>query len=307
MQYLIIGDIHGDYTKLKALLIKAGFTQNSEGAFHHPTIQAIFVGDLIDRGEKQTEVLNLVHSMVKLGSALIVMGNHEFNAIGYATQHPTKENEHLRTRSKKNTHQHQAFLNAVQADSRDHIDWIDWFKTLPLFLNLDDFNVIHAFWDEDLIHELQPYLNEDNALLEQYWYDAFDSAHPLYSLLEKLLKGLEVDLPNGISYLDKDGHERKQARAKWWNLPENDLQKIVLGDQHILEQVKDNYLKEPLTANIGSKPIFIGHYWMFGEPAILSDQVVCIDYSAIKPNGKLVGYLYNPNSTIESNHFIYVQ
>lgn len=307
MQYLIIGDIHGDYTKLKALLIKAGFTQNSEGTFSHPTIKAIFVGDLIDRGEKQIEVLNLVHSMVILGSALIVMGNHEFNAIGYATQHPTKENEYLRTRNKKNTHQHQAFINAVQVDSQEHINWIDWFKTLPLFLDLDCFNVIHAFWDEDLIQELKPYLNENNALLEQYWNDAFDSTHPLYSLLEKLLKGLEIDLPNGISYLDKDGHERKQARAKWWNLPENDLQKIVLGDQHIIEQVKDNYLKEALKVNLGSKPIFIGHYWMFGEPAILSNQVVCIDYSAIKPNGKMVGYLYKPNSIISSDHFIYVQ
>ena len=56
------------------------------GAYWHPARQAIFVGDLIDRGDDQLRVLEIVNGMVEGGSAQIVMGNHEFNAIGYATE-----------------------------------------------------------------------------------------------------------------------------------------------------------------------------------------------------------------------------
>jgi hypothetical protein len=52
----------------------------------HPDRQAIFVGDLIDRGPRQVESVEIVRSMVDAGAAQIAMGNHEFNAIAYATQ-----------------------------------------------------------------------------------------------------------------------------------------------------------------------------------------------------------------------------
>ena len=48
----------------------------------HPKRVAIFVGDLIDRGPEQLGTLKLVRDMVEMGNARVVMGNHEFNAIG---------------------------------------------------------------------------------------------------------------------------------------------------------------------------------------------------------------------------------
>ena len=46
----------------------------------------MFVGDLIDRGTEQLETFQLIKAMVDAGSAQIMMGNHEFNAICWATQ-----------------------------------------------------------------------------------------------------------------------------------------------------------------------------------------------------------------------------
>jgi hypothetical protein len=46
----------------------------------------IFVGDFIDRGPQQREVLRIARAMCEAGSASAVLGNHEFNAIGWATQ-----------------------------------------------------------------------------------------------------------------------------------------------------------------------------------------------------------------------------
>ncbi len=85
--YDIIGDVHGCADKLEGLLGKLGFEERA-GVYRHPERQAIFVGDLIDRGPQQVETLNLVHAMVETGSAKVVMGNHEFNAISYATLNP---------------------------------------------------------------------------------------------------------------------------------------------------------------------------------------------------------------------------
>ena len=90
--YEVIGDVHGHFDKLAALFDKMGYARQG-GSFVPPSgRQAIFVGDLIDRGPEQIKVLHAVRAMVDAGSARVVMGNHEFNAIGYVTEDP-----HVRT------------------------------------------------------------------------------------------------------------------------------------------------------------------------------------------------------------------
>ena len=85
--YDIIGDIHGHATKLEELLENLGYDA-ADGVYRHPTRTVIFVGDFIDRGPEQREVLQIVRSMCDAGSAQAVMGNHEFNALGFGTEHP---------------------------------------------------------------------------------------------------------------------------------------------------------------------------------------------------------------------------
>lgn len=80
MRYDIIGDVHGHDAALTGLLQKMGYREQ-DLVWRHPERTAIFVGDFIDRGPGQLETLRIVRSMVDAGSALAVMGNHEFNAI----------------------------------------------------------------------------------------------------------------------------------------------------------------------------------------------------------------------------------
>ena len=75
--YDVIGDVHGCAAELTVLLDRLGYQVNpSSGAYEHPTRQAVFVGDLVDRGPAQLEVLRIVKGMVDAGSAQIVMVNH---------------------------------------------------------------------------------------------------------------------------------------------------------------------------------------------------------------------------------------
>jgi polynucleotide kinase-phosphatase len=82
----IIGDIHGCFDELVALLEKLGYavepTTGEDGAPDYQVRppegrKVLFLGDLVDRGPKIAEVLRLVMGMVTSGSALCVPGNHE--------------------------------------------------------------------------------------------------------------------------------------------------------------------------------------------------------------------------------------
>ncbi len=65
----IIGDIHGCYDELYALLQKLGYPRTDR--------KAVFLGDLCDRGAGNIEVLRLVMEMVQSGAAYCVLGNHD--------------------------------------------------------------------------------------------------------------------------------------------------------------------------------------------------------------------------------------
>ncbi|MCC6727028.1 MAG: polynucleotide kinase-phosphatase [Saprospiraceae bacterium] len=87
----IIGDVHGCFLELKELLGKLGYkvTKHKErnlfdkhfGYSVTPPIgsnrKVVFVGDFVDRGPASNEVLRLVMSMAKQGTAICVPGNHD--------------------------------------------------------------------------------------------------------------------------------------------------------------------------------------------------------------------------------------
>ena len=158
MNYDIIGDVHGQADKLRMLLHKLGYRENS-GAWQRPDRIAIFVGDFIDRGPHQLETVDIVRRMVEDHRALAVMGNHEFNAIAWYLKDPVQEGEYLRPHGgevgQKNRHQHAAFL--AEAEGRpEHRETIDWFLTLPLWLELPELRVVHACWHPAYIGILRP-------------------------------------------------------------------------------------------------------------------------------------------------------
>jgi hypothetical protein len=55
------------------------------------------------------------------------------------------------------------------------------------------------------------------------------------------------------------------------------------------------------------KPVFIGHYWMEGNPQPLAPNIVCLDYSVAKPDGKLVAYRWDGEQAIGPERFIWVE
>ena len=85
----IIGDVHGCRQELEDLLSKLGYRIESEpradggpGGTRYRvtppgTRQAVFLGDLVDRGPDSPGTLELVMDMVEDGAAVAVQGNHD--------------------------------------------------------------------------------------------------------------------------------------------------------------------------------------------------------------------------------------
>ena len=218
--YDIIGDVHGCASLLEERLIDLGYRRREgTGAYRHQdhdNHQAVFVGDLIDRGPQQLETLELVKAMVDTGSAQIVMGNHEFNAIAYATENP-ENGEFLRPHNKKNTRQHQAFLDQLTDSQQKY--YVDWFKTMPLWLDLGDIRVIHACWHKPSMEVVSGTTERKNWLSSpDEFAEANDRKSELYEAVEILLKGPEIDLAKYDlpKFRDKGGDIRSKARNRWW-------------------------------------------------------------------------------------------
>jgi protein phosphatase len=84
----IIGDIHGCFEELVALLKQLGYvvTTDTSSSFGIEVVppaarRAVFVGDLVDRGPNTPAVLRLVMGMIQSGTAFCVPGNHDIKLM----------------------------------------------------------------------------------------------------------------------------------------------------------------------------------------------------------------------------------
>ncbi len=319
MQYDLVGDIHGCADALVALLRKMEYREE-RGAWRHPDRQAVFVGDFIDRGPHQVYTVNIARRMVEAGTALAVMGNHEFNAIGWNTSDPMRPGEYLRKHSERNRHQHAAFLNEVEGTPL-HDELVDWFRTLPLWLELPGLNVVHACWHDPFIAELLRMLPADRTLPSALYTEAFrepddeaskDTAgFTVFKALEALTKGMEANLPPSCSFRDADGHERTRIRTQWWRSGTVAYREAAEAPPFILDQLATLGSTEHVPAHAvpgyaRDAPVLFGHYWRTGNPEVIDGgRLACIDYSIAK-GGKLVAYRWEGEPLLVNEHFVSV-
>ena len=309
MKYDLIGDIHGHSQTLVELLKKLGYLE-SNGVFRQADRTVIFLGDFIDRGPSQREVIEIVRPMIEEGGALAVMGNHEFNAIGYFTADPDNPGQHLREHSSRHERQHRAFLDAYEGHE-DYPDVIAWFRTLPMWLELPGLRVVHACWDDFLmqaLHERYPGINEylDDELLIK----ASQEGRVEHEAVETLLKGKEIKLPYGHSFFDKDGHARHDIRIRWFDGTAKTYQDAFLGPEKARSHIPEDHIGADhlIQYSHDDPPVFLGHYWLDTEPELLAPNVACLDYSVgARSGGKLVAYRWDGEQVLSPEKFVYVE
>ncbi|BBD64856.1 metallophosphoesterase [Nostoc commune NIES-4072] len=123
---IVIGDVHGHYEGLMTLLEAIAPTSDD---------QIYFLGDLIDRGPHSSQVVNFV----KRHNYSCLLGNHEQMLLNILT------NDRISSPTM------QAWLysggQATVASYHEASipdDHLDWFKSLPTYLDLGDIWLTHA-------------------------------------------------------------------------------------------------------------------------------------------------------------------
>lgn len=299
-----IGDIHGHADELEALLKKMGYTKKNK-VYSHPERKVLFVGDYIDRGPKIRKTLKIVKAMVESDNAIALMGNHEYNAICFHYQE--SEGGHLRNHSIKNILQHYKTLKEFKNKQDEYDSYIDWFKTLPLFYETDHFRAVHASWIESTMDELKLHL-KNGRLTDEAIINSVKNGIPFNIAIEDTLSGKEVPMPNGQKFKDKDGFLRENLRIKWWEDPsKSNYYELSI---HPLESLPRSPIELTKLSNTdyypqNEKPVFFGHYWLNGKPAIQKDNICCLDYSVAK-KGNLVAYRFSNEKVLTNKNLIYV-
>jgi hypothetical protein len=300
----IIGDIHGRGSELVQLLEAMDYTVR-DGCFRHPSRIAIFVGDFIDRGPEIHKTLSIVKSMVDHGAAQAVLGNHEFNAIAFHTADPANRSEFVRRHTESN------ILNIRETTSQltpsQLVDALQWFRSLPFWLEFDEFRVVHACWNQDAINLLGEF--NGNGLTDDFIVRAARPSGDLYNPANTVLKGKKMTLPEGISFYDSDAKVRTKARTRWFDRPEGQsyssysLSPEAIDCEHPLEPfvVEDASPYAP-----DERLVFIGHYRMQGSiPATLAKNVICVDWVLARASG-IVAYRWAGESECKTSKFFWV-
>ena len=237
--------------------------------------------------------------MVGNGDAQVVMGNHEYNAIAYATPDPSAPGEYLRRHEAKNDGQHAAFISAFGFGSGDHAAVIDWFTTMPLWLELDGLRVVHACWDQDAMDALggNPYV-DDALMVSSSVQDSIEQRW-----VEHLCEGPEIPLPDGITFLDKDDQVRERARFRWWD-PAAITYRNACEVPPSCPELPDRVIDDPPVAPYSARtPVVFGHYWRrWGDPDV-SDHAACVDHSAVL-GGPLTAYRWSGEQTLTTDRMV---
>ena len=180
-----------------------------------------------------------------------------------------------------------------------------------MWLELDELRVIHACWHRPSVETVIRAIEREGAINDEFWIEANIKGREVYQAVETILKGPEIELGGGRIFVDKDGHHRSEARIRWWDGKASTLRDIAeippgsetpehqpfppLPDIRSVEAERYRY-REP-------EPVFYGHYWRTGLPAVESPNAVCVDYSAVK-GGPLVAYRWDGEAVPVGEKFV---
>lgn len=296
----IIGDVHAQGTRLATLLKKLGY---GGPQWTHPDgREAIYLGDLCDRGNEHAMVFDIVRTM----GSRIVMGNHEFNAICYATE---GKNGYIREHSAKTTGQHVDFLREIAFGSSAHKEILEWFKTFAIYIETGGIRLTHACWHQNSLEVCGPYLNEDNSLKPEA-YTAYDAKRPhsFFKALTVLMKGPEFYLPKAAGRMDAHGEIRCNERLFWW-VDKNrgqkhkfsDMNEDVIGDLSIDTLRKIDSKRRSFKYD-SQTPVFFGHYNLDETLSKPFANAACLNIK-----DRIVAYRWNEGDTaIRSNRLVCV-
>jgi serine/threonine protein phosphatase 1 len=207
---IIIGDVHGHYDTLIALL--DSIAPDSSDLIY-------FLGDLIDRGPKSAEVVDFVMK----NKYYCLRGNHEEMLLDVVGS------------GKVSVELYQGWLysgghaTVTSYDSKIPQEHIDWLKSLPVYLDLGDIWLVHAGIDPRIPLEKQTseqfcWIREDfHSIAEPYFPDKLIiTGHTITFTMPGIQPG-QIAAGNGWLDIETGAYHRNSG---WLTALDIDNQKV---------------------------------------------------------------------------------
>ena len=155
MRKFAISDIHGCYLSFISLLEKIGLTTNDK---------LYLLGDYIDRGPDSKKVIDKIIELKNSGHDVFCLaGNHDFAILDAKTDYRFF-NQWYNGWGGKQTLEGFGIKSLGQLEGK----YWDFFNSLEMFIEVDDFILVHAGLDFNLNNPLKP---DVNMLYLRNWYD----------------------------------------------------------------------------------------------------------------------------------------
>jgi hypothetical protein len=296
----VIGDVHGHLGGLTRLCGDLGYAV--EGDWSHPDGRLLlFVGDLVDRGPNSLETAELVAGLVDADRALCLLGNHEYNLVGWHQGHQPVRPSNRPTVADI----------AARPDRWQPV--LAFFASLPIAVRLPGLRVIHAVWHADCMARVAPLLTPRTAATHDV------SPRPIDRLRAGIVLGspfrdgaLVPDLPdNGVPpgadsdheilikgyeepaaepFDDPDGQRRDLVRVCWWQGQRPEIPRdgvTVFGHYWCLPPSADAPLFAPPHPSGHPDCLRWEHSLAAGVPgqgrhaAPADERFLCIDYNGM--------------------------
>ena len=256
----IVGDIHGEYDALCALLGHLGYDDNG---VHSQGRTLVFVGDLCDRGPDSPAVLALAERLINAGRAVAVLGNHEINLL----RDDPKDGAgwYFDEREHSDQAKYAPFARPSKAE-RERI--VKFVSRLPVALERADLRVIHAAWvqpDVDAVRQLPM-----DAVRRQY--DAWEQLASDKARSTDLAKRMRDEVKHWpFGFEDREHappfmHARAENESNKQML--NPLKVLTCGVERIAEQTFFAGGKWRFVDRVAwweeydqKVPVVVGHYW----------------------------------------------
>ena len=194
---MAVGDVHGQYQKLKTLMRRVRFDPAQD--------ILVFLGDLIDRGPESLECFDYVMHLQKQHpeSVVCLMGNHEREMLDYYDA-LAKTKDELDVRLLNRTSQWLVYggdktlpqLQKLGAKALRHR--LDYARNLPLYYRVGNYYFCHAGVDPDVPLDQQQ--EKDLIWIRDKFYNGYRGketvvvGHTPIQNLQYLFKGITWDM-----------------------------------------------------------------------------------------------------------------
>jgi len=149
-------------------------------------------------------------------------------------------------------------------------EFLAWFYELPLFLETDRFRVVHACWDERLIRQFEEQ-HPSGCIDEDFLHASMAPGSFAGRVMDRLLRGTAMKLPDGMTMTGRDGFQRQFFRTRFWGADAQTYGDIVFQPDPLPGSIADRPLSaaerdQLITYGPNERPVFVGHYWLQGPP-----------------------------------------